>query len=360
SVSAQRIKDLEAEHRSTSERLNLTVEELETTNEELQSSNEELLASNEELQSTNEELQSVNEELYTVNSEYQEKIREVSTINDDFNSLVNTVDVGIVFLDEKLLIRKFSPAAARHINLLPGDIGRPIHHIAHNLKLDTFLDTIAQVASTGQPFTKEVPTKTGGWVSMTINAVNSSYNNDTEYHSCVVSLTDISEIRSTEGAIKQAYEQLRRTVALRSKLTRTTLRTLILDDDPDDIELIKGNLDDVNSMVFKCKGYSDIDEMRLALREQEYDLCIMDLNLGAVTGFELLEELGDENIRAPILLISGVLNEEKSHQAASLGIYDTIDKNSLSSSVLEHVTRFVIQQRNLENILVANHKDSAA
>ncbi|MCG8686833.1 MAG: chemotaxis protein CheR, partial [Desulfobacterales bacterium] len=103
---AQRIIDLEQELQFTRENLQATIEELETSNEELQATNEELLASNEELQSTNEELQSVNEELYTVNAEHQGKIVELTELNNDMDNLLTSTDIGTLFLDEDLEIRK--------------------------------------------------------------------------------------------------------------------------------------------------------------------------------------------------------------------------------------------------------------
>lgn len=129
-----RISDLEQELQFTRENLQATVEELETSNEELQATNEELLASNEELQSTNEELQSVNEELYTVNAEYQSKITELTELNNDFDNLMSSTGIGTLFLDEDLDIRRFSRTMSSLINIIDGDIGRPISHISHNLK----------------------------------------------------------------------------------------------------------------------------------------------------------------------------------------------------------------------------------
>ena len=128
--SRRRIQDLENEVKKKEENLQVTVEELETTNEELQSSNEELMSANEELQSTNEELQSVNEELYTVNSEYQEKISELTQANSDLDNIIETSELGILFLDESMLIRKFSPVICDYFNILNSDIGRPLHHIS--------------------------------------------------------------------------------------------------------------------------------------------------------------------------------------------------------------------------------------
>lgn len=88
--------------------------ELETVNEELQATNEELLTANEELQSSNEELQSVNEELYTVNSEYQEKLDEITGLSNDISNFLSSTMVGIVFLDEKYQIRRFTDYAGQN------------------------------------------------------------------------------------------------------------------------------------------------------------------------------------------------------------------------------------------------------
>jgi two-component system, chemotaxis family, CheB/CheR fusion protein len=125
-----RVTELEKELQMTRESLQATVEELETANEELQSSNEELIASNEELQSTNEELQSVNEELYTVNSEYQVKIEELTRLNNDLDNLLKNTEVGALYLDRTLCIRKITPIVSKITKILPTDIGRPISHIA--------------------------------------------------------------------------------------------------------------------------------------------------------------------------------------------------------------------------------------
>ncbi len=124
---------LERELYHTRENLNLAIEELETTNEELQSTNEEMLASNEELQSTNEELHSVNEELFTVNAEHQRKIEELTALSNDMENLLQATEVGTLFLDSHLRIRRFTPAITRIMELLPGDLGRPIDNFAHRL-----------------------------------------------------------------------------------------------------------------------------------------------------------------------------------------------------------------------------------
>ena len=98
-----------------------------------------MLASNEELQSTNEELHSVNEELYTVNTEYQTKIRQLLELSNDVDNLLRSSEIGVIFLDRELRIRKFTPAATTAINLLETDVERPIQHITHNMNCPNLL-----------------------------------------------------------------------------------------------------------------------------------------------------------------------------------------------------------------------------
>ena len=152
----QRIKDLEQELQFAKENLQATIEELETSNEELQATNEELLASNEELQSTNEELQSTNEELFTVNSEYQNKITELTEMNNDVENLLSSSGVGILILDENNEIRKYSPKISAIFNIMEKDIGRPIHHISH--KIDKFnpFEIAQKVQKTNQQIVLEL------------------------------------------------------------------------------------------------------------------------------------------------------------------------------------------------------------
>ena len=109
-------------------------EELKSTNEELQSTNEELQSTNEELETSKEELQSVNEELVTVNSELQTKIEQLTGMQDDMKNLLDNIRVGTIFLDRRLLIRRFTRDATKVYRLVPTDVGRPLADIRCELR----------------------------------------------------------------------------------------------------------------------------------------------------------------------------------------------------------------------------------
>ncbi|MGE3768318.1 MAG: chemotaxis protein CheB [Kofleriaceae bacterium] len=160
-LSRDQMGTLQAELDYTKENLQSAIEQLEAGNEELQSSNEELMSSNEELQSTNEELQSVNEELYTVNAEYQSKIAELTELTNDMDNLLASTEIGTIFLDEKLCIRKFTPQVGEMFNLLPQDVGRSIETFTAAMNMPELVSDVRRVLASGDRIEREVRDRHG-------------------------------------------------------------------------------------------------------------------------------------------------------------------------------------------------------
>ncbi|MEM7369134.1 MAG: chemotaxis protein CheB [Bacteroidota bacterium] len=193
----ERIKDLEQE-------LTITRENLQATIEELQTSNEELMASNEELQGTNEELQSVNEELYTINAEHQSTIEQLTQLNNDIDNLLQSGEVGIIFLDEKLQIRRFNQTIATEINIRQSDIGRPFGHFSSKLFYPDFLKDTQEVLKSGEKNQKEILSESGKWFFLSLMPYMNIYK---EVSGIVITLTDISQVKDSQH-LKHTIEEL--------------------------------------------------------------------------------------------------------------------------------------------------------
>ncbi|MEZ4655122.1 MAG: CheR family methyltransferase [Candidatus Eisenbacteria bacterium] len=200
-----RMGELQLELQQTRESLQATIEELQSSNEEQQSTNEELVASNEELQSTNEELQSVNEELFTVNIEYQSKIAELAVLAADLDNLLRSIDIGTLFLDAELRIRRFTPAMEQVIKLLEHDIGRPISQFAHNLGSD-FLPDIQSVIQSGNLREREIRGARGNWLLLRILPYLTPA--ATRPSGVVITLVDVTPIRNAREMARLANDQL--------------------------------------------------------------------------------------------------------------------------------------------------------
>ncbi len=167
-TAARRIADLEHELHESQNDLKSTIGELETVNEELQAANEELLTANEELQSSNEELQSVNEELYTVNAEYQQKLDELTVMTNDLSNFLSSTMIGILFVDGKLNIRKFTEYIGREFQLMEPDIGRSIQIFAHSFPEEDIVEDAKNVLKTLVPIDREVIAMNGRYYTLRI------------------------------------------------------------------------------------------------------------------------------------------------------------------------------------------------
>lgn len=250
-VSRDQVGLLEHELSLTKENLQAAIEELETSNEELQAANEELLASNEELQSTNEELQSVNEELYTVNAEYQRKISELTELTNDMDNLLSSTDVGTIFLDRQLRIRRFTPQIAEAFNLLPQDVGRAIHTFAHNIEHPELTADLEKVLESGQPIEREVRDRRAHAFFLRILPYRAKGTVD----GVVLTMIDVSGLKAAEDAL--FHERY-----LLNSLLETTPDAIYFKD-------IRGRFIRVNAAMAKRLR---IDDPREAVGKSPFDL----------------------------------------------------------------------------------------
>ena len=230
-----KIKVLEQELQYVKESLQATIEELETSNEELQATNEELLSSNEELQSTNEELQSVNEELITLNSEYQLKITELTDLNNDFDNFLSSTNIGTLFLDRNLNVRKFTPNVTKVINLIKQDVGRSISHISHNLIGTDIVNDSRTVLDNLSTIEREVRNIEG---EVFLKTVFPYKTRDNAIKGVVVTFVNITELRNARNEIQK----------LSFTLWTNPLMVVIAD--------TNGKIVYVNEDFFKQTGYS--------------------------------------------------------------------------------------------------------
>jgi two-component system CheB/CheR fusion protein len=209
--------ETEEELRRTRERLQSTVEEMQAAQEELRSTNEELQSNNEELQSTNEELtsskeelQSLNEEMQTVNAELQGKIEELSRSNSDMKNLLNGIEIATIFLDNELSVKRFTDSASRIVNLVAGDVGRPMSHFATNLKYDRLVPDAKAVLDTLVPKESQVQANDGRWYGMRILPYRTL---DNMIDGVVMTFAEITGLKRTEAQLKEARDFAENVVA---------------------------------------------------------------------------------------------------------------------------------------------------
>ncbi len=206
----ERIAELELELDYSKKNLHTIIEEQQISNEELKSINEEAQSTNEELQSTNEELetskeelQSVNEELITVNAELQAKIEQLAGMQNDMKNLHDNINIGILFLDQHMIIRRFTREMNHIYRLISSDIGRPLADIKSDLKNEDLLADAQGVLDTLIPFEREVSINSSTWYLARIQPYRTLSN---VIEGVVMTFTNISQRIKAELAVQHARE----------------------------------------------------------------------------------------------------------------------------------------------------------
>ena len=192
----ERIAFLKQELITVREELQRTVVELQASNEELLSTNEEAQSTNEELETSREELQSTNEELSTVNTELQRKVDELSQQNDDMINLLASTEIGTLFLDQDFRIKRFTPPTENLLNLVAGDVGRPVSSFRTKFDQIELEDLSRRVLDTLQAVRIEAQTKDGKWYSVRIRPYRTAEN---MIGGLVITFVDISELKEAEA-----------------------------------------------------------------------------------------------------------------------------------------------------------------
>ena len=197
--------NLEDQVKKLKSKLHVTYEQLDRSNDNMQSFNEELLSANEEMQSTNEEMQSVNEELHTINADYAIKNKELTETNDDLNNYFRSNTNGQLFVNNDLLLMKFSPGTTKLINLRETDIGRPLSNISTNIKFETITEDIKQVIGKGITITKEIETDNGKWYqTITMPYITA----DHKRNGAMITFNDVTELKQTQLELDKTNKSL--------------------------------------------------------------------------------------------------------------------------------------------------------
>ncbi len=180
-------------------------EELRAANEELQSINEEYRSTSEELETSKEELQSINEELTTVNTELKQRLEAVSRANSDLQNLMAVTEVGTLFLDTGLRIRRFTDRVTDLFSITPADEGRPITDFAQRLEYEDLAKDARAVLDDLAPIRREVRSRNNGWYDVRLRPYRTI---EDKIDGVVITFSDVTDRHRMEEALRECEKKL--------------------------------------------------------------------------------------------------------------------------------------------------------
>jgi diguanylate cyclase (GGDEF)-like protein len=125
------------------------------------------------------------------------------------------------------------------------------------------------------------------------------------------------------------------------------LRVLLIDDDEDDYLLTCGifadGFGDRVSLDW-AQTYATGFEM---LTNGEYDVALVDYNLGSETGTDLLRAAFARDCRTPVIMLTGQTNRTTDLEAMHAGAADFLVKGSVTGDMLERSIRYACERHRL-------------
>ncbi|MEO8154020.1 MAG: response regulator [Rhizobacter sp.] len=130
--------------------------------------------------------------------------------------------------------------------------------------------------------------------------------------------------------------------------TRLSIHLLVVDDDDVDRERVMRLLTRSNLNLRTMEAATGAEALRM-VREHEFDCVMLDNQLGAASGVELLPALHRESIRdCPIIMVTGAGNEALAVQVLRNGAVDYLSKFQLSTEVLTSAIHRALEHQQMQ------------
>lgn len=117
------------------------------------------------------------------------------------------------------------------------------------------------------------------------------------------------------------------------------MNLLLIDDDPTDAFLAKNTLNKLNITIM-LDYYKDVDSALAAFAGKYYDLVIVDLNLGRISGYEVIRLIKAIDKDIDIVVHTGSREMLDVKLAYDLGATEVLSKNINFSQLKDYVSKF--------------------
>jgi len=112
-------------------------------------------------------------------------------------NLINSIEVGTIFLDERLCVKRFTPQAQKVVRLIDSDLGRPLADLALRIDDPDLLADAKGVLASLQPLEREATGPDGSCYSVRIQPYRTARN---AVEGLVLTFVDITQAKRAERA----------------------------------------------------------------------------------------------------------------------------------------------------------------
>ena len=130
-----------------------------------------------------------------------------------------------------------------------------------------------------------------------------------------------------------------------------TIHVLLIEDDEGDFIIARSLLEECEEYRFKIGWCQDFDAGINYLQQTPADAVLLDLSLPDSQGWETFAKFHEKFPKTPVILLTGLADEDLSMRAVHEGAQDYLLKSHLSSYVLSRSISYSIERRKTEDQL---------
>ncbi|MFL5804019.1 MAG: response regulator [Roseiflexaceae bacterium] len=131
-------------------------------------------------------------------------------------------------------------------------------------------------------------------------------------------------------------------------MSNKPITVLLIEDNTGDARLIREMLSEVKSSLFELECVERLSAGLGRLAAGGIDVVLLDLSLPDSQGFETFVKLRGQDSRAPILVLTGLDDEDMAIRAMQAGAQDYLVKGPLTNRALARAIRYAIERKRVE------------
>src|ERR1041385_6135123 len=125
----------------------------------------------------------------------------------------------------------------------------------------------------------------------------------------------------------------------------TKLKVLLVEDNPDDAELLRKTLDGVASTLFDLAHVVRLEEALKRVREESFDAVLLDLSLPDSQGVDPITKATLAAPSMPIVVLTGLDDENVGLEAVRKGAQDYLVKGKVDGNLVSRVIRYARERK---------------
>jgi DNA-binding response OmpR family regulator len=130
------------------------------------------------------------------------------------------------------------------------------------------------------------------------------------------------------------------------------LTLLIVDDDATDVSLLRDQLSLVRrSPPFRVESVGRLSEAMRRVKGDDVDIVLLDLGLPDSMGINAVEQLCSQAPHVPVVVLTGLQDEETGLRAVQCGAQDYLVKGRVDGQLIDRSLRFALERKRAERAL---------